>query len=86
MHGRIETTEAKAKEVQPVVERMVTRAKDGSLAGRRFAISMVGPEMGKRVADDLAPKYAERQGGYTRVVKLTPRTSDAAKMAVIEFV
>jgi large subunit ribosomal protein L17 len=86
MSERIQTTEAKAKELRPVIEKMVTRAKSGSLVARREAVSAIGEDMGKKLMDDIAPRYAERNGGYTRVVKLPLRQSDAAKMAMIEFV
>jgi len=86
MHERIETTEAKAKEVQPMVERMVTRARSGSLLARRYTGSMLGDDMGKKLITEIAPRYSDRSGGYTRVVKLAPRASDSARMAIIEFV
>lgn len=86
MHERIETTEAKAKEVRPFIERIITRAKSGSLLARRYTASTLGDDMSKKLINEIAPRYAKRAGGYTRVVKLTPRASDAAKMAIIEFV
>jgi len=83
--GKIKTTEAKAKELRPYIEKLVTRAIKGDLASRRLLLSKIGLQT-KKLVDDIAPKYKDRNGGYTRVVKLTPRTSDASKMAVIEFV
>jgi len=83
--GKIKTTEAKAKELRPYIEKLVTRAIKGDLASRRLLISKIGLQT-KKLVDDIAPKYKDRNGGYTRVIKLTPRASDASKMAVIEFV
>ncbi|MEA1929393.1 MAG: 50S ribosomal protein L17 [Patescibacteria group bacterium] len=86
-HGRIQTTEAKAKSLRPFVERLVTKAKPGTLSARRLVISELGtPARAKKLVDEIAPKYVERAGGYTRIVKLPPRKSDSSKMAVIEFV
>ncbi len=87
-HGRIETTEAKAKEVRPLVEKMITKANVGTLASRRLVISRLynlTSEAGKLI-DTIAPKYKERAGGYTRITKLPRRAGDASKMAIIEFV
>lgn len=87
MRGRIKTTEAKAKELRPFIERLVTKAKPGTLAARRLVISGLGTALrAKKLVDTIAPKYATRPGGYTRVIKLPPRKSDGAKMAIIEFV
>lgn len=86
-HGKITTTEAKAKEIRSLVEKMITLGKQGGLHPRRQALSFI---MDERVVDklfaDLAPKYAERNGGYTRIVKLGPRLGDSAPMALIELV
>ncbi len=84
--GKIKTTEAKAKELRPYIEKLVTRAIKGDLASRRLIISKIGQIITKKLVDDIAPRYKDRNGGYTRVVKLSPRASDASKMAVIEFV
>lgn len=85
--GSIRTTEAKAKELRPFVEKLVTRAKAPSLAAVRILVSRLGrEEAAKNLLEDIAPKYAERAGGYTRIVKLAPRKSDASPMARIEFV
>ena len=84
---KIVTTEAKAKELRPYIERVVTHGKEGSLAKRRFVISKVGnEELVKKLFEEISPKYKERSGGYTRIVKLPLRAKDAAKMALIEFV
>jgi large subunit ribosomal protein L17 len=83
---KIVTTEAKAKELRPYIEKMVTNAKKGTLASRRNIVATIGPKYGKKLVDDLAPTYEKREGGYTRIVKLPLRQKDAAKMAHIEFV
>lgn len=86
-HERITTTLAKAKETRVVAEKLITHGKKGTLHHRRLALSQV-PDKGmvKKVFDELAPKYAERPGGYTRITKLGPRQGDGAQMAVIELV
>ena len=88
VRGKIRTTEPKAKELRPFMEKLVTRAKKGDLATRRAIISKLGnrrPET-KKLFEVLAPKYADKKGGYTRVLKLGARKADGAKMAIIEFV
>jgi len=84
-HGRIRTTLAKAKEVRPVAEQMITLGKRGDLHARRQAVLRQKPVV-KSLFDDIAPRYAERPGGYTRIIKLGPRLGDAAEMAYIELV
>ncbi len=87
LHNRITTTTAKAKELRPFVEKLVTKAKRGTLADRRHVITTIGgEEEAKMLVEVIAPKYATRPGGYLRIVKLPDRMSDAAPMAVIEFV
>lgn len=83
---RIKTTEAKAKSLRPFVEKLVTTGKGKTLAAERQIIAAVGINSARKIMNDLAPKYADRKGGYTRITKLPRRASDAAKMAVIEFV
>ena len=88
VRGKIKTTEPKAKELRPFIEKLVTQAKDGTSATRRLIISKLSnrrPEV-KKLFEVIAPKYADRKGGYTRVLKLGSRKSDGAAMAVIEFV
>jgi large subunit ribosomal protein L17 len=86
-HGRIQTTEAKAKEVRPVVEKMITLGKRGDLAAHRQAVAFLrSKSVAHKLFAEVAPRYAERAGGYTRVVKLGPRQGDAAPMAYLEFV
>ena len=86
-NGKIETTFYRAKEVQPVVEKMITLGKKGGLANYRRALSFITDEdVAKKLFDEIAPKYAERNGGYTRVTRIGERRGDAAEMAVIELV
>lgn len=86
-HEQITTTLPKAKELRPYVEKLVTLAKRGGLSNRRLAMGRLGDETQlKKLFDVLAERYADREGGYTRVIKAGYRKSDAAPMAVIEFV
>ncbi|MCE9644211.1 50S ribosomal protein L17 [Candidatus Parcubacteria bacterium] len=87
LHGKIKTTEAKAKELRPFIERMVTHSKKGGLAVERLLISRIGGEAeAKMLLKEIAPRYMDRQGGYTRITKLPRRLSDSSKMAQISFV
>jgi large subunit ribosomal protein L17 len=85
---KIKTTEPKAKELRPFIEKLVTRAKKGDLATRRQVIATLSNRSKevKKLFDVIAPRYTDTKGGYTRVMKLGARKSDGAKMAVIEFV
>ncbi len=86
-NGKIETTFYRAKEVQPVVEKMITLGKKGGLANYRRALAFITKEdVANKLFKEIAPKYAERNGGYTRVTRTGPRRGDAAEMAVIELV
>ena len=86
-NGKIETTFYRAKEVQPVAEKMVTLGKKNTLASYRKALSYITKEdVAKKLFSEIAPKYADRNGGYTRVTRIGPRRGDAAEMAVIELV
>ena len=86
-HQRIKTTLAKAKAVRPLAERMVTLGKNGSIHARRTALATLRQKnVVKKLFDDIAPRSAERNGGYTRIVKLGQRRSDSAPMAFIEWV
>jgi large subunit ribosomal protein L17 len=87
-HERIETTCAKAKAVKPEVERLITLAKRGDLHARRQALSALGQDkfMVYKLFEEIAPRYATRPGGYTRILKLGPRKSDATEMALLELV
>jgi large subunit ribosomal protein L17 len=86
-HGAIETTEAKAKELRPFVEKLVTKAKEGTLHARRLAGRHVHKrETADKLFRELGPKFAARPGGYTRILKTAARRGDGAEMARIEFV
>jgi large subunit ribosomal protein L17 len=86
-HGRIETTEAKAKAVRPYAEKLITLGKRGDLHARRQAMAELrSNDVVHKLFADVAPRFNERNGGYTRVVKLGPRQGDAAQMALLEFV
>jgi large subunit ribosomal protein L17 len=84
--GKIKTTEAKAKEIAPLAEKYLTLAKEGSLSTRRTLSRLFGPALVKKIVDTIAPRYREKKGGYTRIVKLGPRKKDGAKMAFIELI
>ena len=88
-HERIKTTEAKAKAVKPEIEKLITLARRGDLHARRQAISILQhPDKGViyKLFEEIAPRYAERPGGYTRILKLGPRSSDATEMVYLERV
>jgi len=85
--GKIETTITRAKEVRSMTEKMITTAKSDSLHSKRQVMSFITKEdVVKKLFDEVAPKYADRDGGYTRIVRIGPRRGDAAEMAVIELV
>lgn len=85
--GRIETTDTRAKETRRLAEKMITLAKRGDLHARRQVLSFVTEEtVVKNLFDEIAPKYQDRNGGYTRIMKLGPRRGDAAEMVIIELV
>jgi len=87
-HERIETTEAKAKAVKPELEKLITLAKRGDLHARREALSALGQDkfVVYKLFEEVAPRYADRPGGYTRILKLGPRRSDATEMVYLELV
>ena len=86
-HGRITTTLVKAKEIRRLADRMVTYAKEGSLHKRRLAIAELhSVELVHKLFADVAPQFKERNGGYTRIMKLGPRRGDGAEMCILEFV
>jgi len=86
-YEKLVTTEAKAKEVRGMAEKIITLGKDGDLQARRQALAFVtDKKVVKKLFDELAPRYADRPGGYTRVVKLGPRLGDGAAMARLELV
>ena len=85
--GRIETTVTRAKEVQPLAEKMVTLGKTNTLHSKRQAMSFITKEdVVKKLFDEVAPSYSERAGGYTRIIRTGQRRGDAAEMAIIELV
>ncbi len=86
LKGKMQTSLAKAKEIRPLVEKMVTRGKTGTLASRRMLISQLGDERTASKLIKTAATYTDRTGGYLRIVKMGPRKGDAAEMALIEFV
>ncbi|MFC1731748.1 50S ribosomal protein L17 [candidate division KSB1 bacterium] len=88
LHERIETTEAKAKEIKRFVEKLITKSNRGTLASYRGVISTLGGEekVAKKLKEEIAPKYTDRDGGYTRITKIHVPSHDARKRAVIEFV
>ncbi len=86
-HGRIKTTEAKAKAVKPFAEQMITLGKRGDLSARRKALAELrSPDVVSHLFGDVAPRFAERPGGYTRIIKLGQRQGDAAEMVYLELV
>ncbi len=86
-NGKIETTVTRAKEVRSVAEKMITVARQNDLHAKRRIFSFITKEtVAKKLLDEIAPTYAERNGGYTRIIKTGPRRGDAAEMAIIELV
>jgi large subunit ribosomal protein L17 len=87
-HERIQTTEAKAKAVKPELERLITLAKRGDMHARRQAMAQLGQDkfVVYKLFEEIAPRYAERSGGYTRILKLGPRRTDASEMVFLELV
>ena len=86
LNEKIKTTEAKAKEVSGFAEKLITRSKKGDLAARRHLAGYFGRDLVKKLIGEIGPRYKKRKGGYTRIIRLEPRKSDGAKMAVIELV
>lgn len=86
-NGRMETTITRAKEIAPLAEKMITLGKNNSLANYRQALAFITKEdVAKKLFEQIAPKYAERNGGYTRIIRIGPRRGDAAEMAIVELV
>ncbi len=86
-NGKIETTVYRAKEVRSLTEKMITLAKENSLHNKRLALGFITKEdVVKKLFDEIAPKYKDTNGGYTRITKLGPRRGDAAEMAIIELI
>ncbi len=86
LEEKIKTTEAKAKELKKFSEKFLTKARKGDLASRRELLRYFSKKIVKKLIEELGIKYKERAGGYTRIVKIGPRKSDGAKMAIIELV
>jgi len=86
IHKKITTTETKAKELKKFIEPLITKAKTQDLHKRRLVRKYLSEKITKKLFNEIAPLYKERPGGYTRIIKISPRNSDGAKMAVIEFV
>ncbi len=85
-HGKIRTTTARAKTLKTIADKAVTQAKGGSLASRRLLLRSVGSAAAEKLSKEIAPKFADRAGGYTRVIKLGRRSSDGSPVAIVEFV
>lgn len=86
-HGKIETTETRAKETRSLAEKMITLAKRGDLHARRQVLAFVTEEeVVKNLFENIAPKYADRNGGYTRIMKVGPRRGDGAEVVILELV
>ena len=85
-HGKITTTEIKAKALRPKVEKLVTHARVGTVSKTRLIRKLISEKDSMKLIKEIAPRYKDRAGGYTRIYKLPPRKSDAAKMAIIEFI
>lgn len=83
---KIITTQAKAKEVKPFLEKMITKAKQGNLASIRYLSRFFSKNLVKKLISEISPRYKERPGGYTRIIKLGKRKSNGAKMAIIELI
>jgi len=101
LHGKIKTTEAKAKEIQPLIEKFITKAKSvnysktdednkdkakGGVSQRRLLGKLFSAEIVKKIIEEIAPQFKNRNGGYTRIIKIGARKSDSAKIAIIELV
>ena len=86
LREKIKTTEAKAKELSRFVEKQITRAKGGNLQAKKQLVALFPKQIVKKLTEEIAPRYKERKGGYTRIIKLGPRKSNGAKMAIIELV
>lgn len=86
LKGKIKTTEAKAKELRPYMEKLVTLGKKEGQASRRLLVSRVGAEAAKKIFTDISPAYKIRAGGYVRITKMIRRKTDGAPQAIIEFV
>jgi len=84
-HGKIKTTEAKAKSLSGYIDKLITSAKKQTLAARRLLLGQIGGKAVKKLMTDVVPRFESRKGGYTRIIKLGQRRSDSAPMVIIEF-
>jgi len=84
--GKMHTTQAKAKEIRPMIEKIISKAKQGDLASRRVLLRYFSPALTKKIIEEIAPLYKSRAGGYTRIIRLGERKSDSAQTVVIELV
>lgn len=86
LEGKIKTTDAKARELRPMVEKMITTGRLGTVASRRNLVSQIGAMGADKITKDISPRYADRKGGYTRITKLPARVSDGSLMAIVELI
>lgn len=86
LNEKIQTTEAKAKELRPFIEKLVTKSKEDNIHNRRVLTSRLSEDVAKKLIKEIGPKYKERPGGYTRIMKLGQRLEDGARLVIIEFV
>ncbi len=86
LQEKVTITKAKAKELSSFSEKCITRAKKGDLSSRRILLKYYSPDLVKKLIEEITPRYKERAGGYTRIIRLGPRSGDGAEMAVIELV
>lgn len=86
VNGKIKTTDAKARELRPMVEKMITQGRLGTIAARRSLVTKIGTIGATKLVKEVSPKYVDRKGGYTRITKLPARLSDGSLMAIIELV
>ncbi len=87
LHGRIQTTESRAKAIKPRIERLITVGKNNTLTARRTLIARTGSAAAaKRILDTVSPRFAERNGGYTRIIKVRNRVGDGARVVILELV
>lgn len=86
LHGKITTTQTKAKATQKMVDKLITKGKANNLSSMRDISSIIGLDATKKLIREVSPSFTERQGGYTKVFKLLPRKSDASRMAIIEII
>lgn len=86
LNEKITTTETKAKALRPQVEKIITRGKQKNVANTRYLSAYLGGDSAKKIFETISPRYQQRAGGYTRILKISPRKSDNSSMAIIEFV